>query len=175
MSVLYANSDFTISCYTGEVQPQKVVKSGQITSSDRLFNDIAVELCEKYYEVGLELGLQGKVLTNELETGKFTMQQGSKKALKMLQLWRDNVDKDKCTYSVLAAALEKRGFQRCADEYCYTRSTRIGNNMNLFVHILKGNYVLDYYFIKVNEVECMVGFLVHVVTCCYFSISTPYF
>ena len=79
MSVLYANSDFTTSGYTGEVQPQKVVKSGQITSSDRLFNDIAMELCENYYEVGLELGLRGKVLTNELETGEFKMQQESSK------------------------------------------------------------------------------------------------
>ena len=96
------------------------MKPGQITDSDRLFNDIAVDISDKYLELGIELGLQGKVLTNELETGKFTMQQGSKKALKMLQLWRDSVPKDDCTYSVLAAALEKHGFQRCAHEYCYT-------------------------------------------------------
>ena len=98
----------------------KLIKPGQIIDPDRLFNDIAVDISDKYLELGIELGLPGKVLTNELETGKFTMQQGSKKALKMLQLWRDSVNKDDCTYSALAAALKKHGFQRCADEYCCT-------------------------------------------------------
>ena len=96
------------------------MKPGQITDSDRLFNDIAVYISDKYLELGIELGLPGQVLTNELETGILKMKIGSKKALKMLQLWRDSVDEDDCTYSVLAAALEKYGFQRCANKYCYT-------------------------------------------------------
>ena len=57
------------------------------------------------------------------------MQQGSKKALKMLQLWQQSVDKDDFTYSVLAAALEKRGFRNCAHNYCYTSST--GNHITI--------------------------------------------
>ena len=54
--------------------------------------------------------------------GKLSMEKGSQKAIKMLLLWQDSVDEDKCTYSVLAAALEKHGFQRCADRFCYTSS-----------------------------------------------------
>ena len=99
-------------------------KSGQITDPDRLFNDLSLEICEKYTEVGLELGLGSKVLTNELETGKFMMVQGSKKATKMLQLWRDSVSPNNCTYSVLAAALKKHGFQRSAHKYCYTKGNQ---------------------------------------------------
>ena len=68
-------------------------------------------------QIGLELGLSIEVLTSELE---FKMLQERRKALKMLQLWRDSVGEDECTYSVLAAALEKHGFQRCAHQYCYT-------------------------------------------------------
>ena len=107
---------------------KKVVKSGQITDPDRLFNDLALDVCDKYMEIGIELGLQGNVLTNELETGKFIMLQGNRKALRMFQLWRDSVDEDKCTYSVLVAALEKHGFQCCAQKYCYIS---IGNHMNI--------------------------------------------
>ena len=74
------------------------------------------------------------MLTNELETGEMRMLQGSRKALKMLQLWRKSVTEDDLTYSVLATALEKNGFRHCADKYCYTR---IGNHMNVFfVHHL---------------------------------------
>ena len=72
------------------------------------------------------------MLTNELETGEFKMLQGSKKALKMLQLWRESVGEDKCTYSVLAAALEKHGFRRIAHIYCYTSSICAGNHMIIF-------------------------------------------
>ena len=98
------------------------MKSGHITDSDCLFKDLALYISDKYQEVGVELGLKGEVLTDELETGRLKMEIGSKKALKMLQLWRDSVNKDNCTYSVLAAALEKHGFQRCADSFCYTSS-----------------------------------------------------
>ena len=102
------------------------MKSGQIRDSDRLFNDLSVHICDKYIELGIELGLEHKVLTNELETGKFTMLQGNKKAMMMFQLWRDSVAEDDFTYSVLAAALEKHGLKRCALEYCYT-DTNIGS------------------------------------------------
>ena len=97
-----------------------VVKSGQITDHGRLFNNLSLHLSDKYMQVGIELGLDDKVLRDELETGELKMQQGSKKALKMLQLWRDSVGEHECIYSVLAAALEKHGFQRCAHQYCYT-------------------------------------------------------
>ena len=96
------------------------MKPGQITDSDRLFNDIAVDISDKYLELGIELGLPVKKLINELETGIVKMEIGSKKALKMLQLWRDSLCEDDFTYSVLAAALEKHGFQRCAHKHCYT-------------------------------------------------------
>ena len=104
----------------------KAVKSGQITDPDRLFNEISVEICQKYTEIGISLGLAGNMLTNELETGEMRMLQGSRKALKMLQLWRESVKEDDLTYSVLAAALEKNGFGHCAHTYCYNR---IGNHM----------------------------------------------
>ena len=104
------------------------MKSGKITNPDRLFNDLSIEICDKYNEIGLELGLEGKVLINELETGKYALLQGSKKAIKMLQLWQQSVDEDNFTYSVLAAALEKHGFRSSAYKYCYTSD--IGNHMN---------------------------------------------
>ena len=113
---------------------QKGVKSGQITDPDRLFNDLSNDIYDNYIEIGLELGLKDKVLRNELETGEFKMQQGSKKALKMLQLWRESVSEDECTYSVLAAALDKHGFLRIADKYCYWNTSSIcaGNHMIVF-------------------------------------------
>ena len=108
------------------------MKSGQITDPDRLFKNLAELIFDKYTEIGIDLGLKGNVLTNELETGEFKMLKGSRKALKMLQLWQQSVPEDDCTYSVLAAALEKNGHRNCADKYCYTT----GN--------LMGKYVLDY-------------------------------
>ena len=99
---------------------QKVVKSGQITDPDRLFSDIANYIYDNYINIGIELGLKFNVLENELETGQMRTLQGSKKALKMLQLWRESVKDNDLTYSVLAAALEKHGFENCADKYCYT-------------------------------------------------------
>ena len=108
---------YNTSWFTGE---EKVVKSGQITDSDHLFNNLSVHICDKYTEVGTELGLRSEVLTNELETGAVKMDIGSKKATKMLQLWRQSVKAEQFTYSVLAAALKKQGFRRCAHKYCYT-------------------------------------------------------
>ena len=106
------------------------MKSGQITDPDRLFNNLAINISDKYIEIGLELGLEGKVLTNELETGKFTMLQGNKKAIRMLQLWQQSVKEDDFTYSVLGTALEKHGFKKCAHKYCYASSICTG------IHIL---------------------------------------
>ena len=119
----------------------EVVKSGQITDSDRLFNNIAVTICDKHQEIGIELGLDSIVLKNELETGMMVMKVGSKKAIKMLQLWRDSVAENDFTYSVLAAALVKHGFLSCARTHCFTS---IGNLLNIifFVHVLMGNNVL---------------------------------
>ena len=99
---------------------QEVVKSGQISDPDQLFNNLALVIYNKYLEIGIELGLQYQVLINELETGEFKMLQGSRKALKMLKLWQQFVTDDSFSYSVLAAALEKHGFPCCAHEYCYT-------------------------------------------------------
>ena len=96
------------------------MKSGQITDPDRLFNNLSVHICTKYKEIGLELGLSLEVLTNEVETGILEMATGSKKALKMLELWRQFAQPENFTFSVVAAALEKQGFWRCAHEYCYT-------------------------------------------------------
>ena len=108
--------------------PKKSVKSGKITDPDRLFNNLAKHIFERYTEVGIQLGLTGEVLTDELETGEFRMLQGSRKALKMLQLWQQSVTEDDFTYSVLAAALEKEGFTNCADMYCYTTGNHMINN-----------------------------------------------
>ena len=97
----------------------KFLKFGQITDSDRLFNDLSHEIFSKYFEIGIELGVADKVLRNRLETGQLASQEGNKKALMMLQLWRDFVDEDNFTYFVLAAALEKHEYLRCSHKYCY--------------------------------------------------------
>ena len=125
------------------------MKSGQITDPDHLFNNLAINICNKYTEIGLELGLEGKILTNELETGEFKMLQGSKKAIRMLQLWQESIKEDDFTYAVLGTALEKHGFQQCAHKYCYTTSICTGIHMdNIYflsslVHVMIGNYVLE--------------------------------
>ena len=108
------------SLYTDEVQAQKHVKCGQITDPDCLFVNLAGYIggSEKHKEIGVDLGLRYEVLWDELETGIFKMQKGSEKTLKMLQLWRNSVPKDDCTYSRLAAALEKHDFHDAALKYC---------------------------------------------------------
>ena len=103
------------------------MKFGQITDPDRLFKDLAEFIFDEYTEIGIELGLKINVLTNELETGEIKMLKGSRKAIKMLQLWQRSVGEEDFTYSVLAAALEKQGFQNCANKYCYTT----GNIMDI--------------------------------------------
>ena len=113
---------------------QERVKGGPITDHDLLFNDLAPEIHTKIEEIGIALGLSSTVLTDELETGKFANQQGSKKAFKMLQLWRDSVGGDKFTYSVLAAALEKHGFLRCAVKYCYIEQSCFTDDSPVFTH-----------------------------------------
>ena len=99
------------------------VKSGQITSPDRLFNDLALMICDKYMEIGVELGLKRKSLYNELETGLFAMKRGNEKAVKMLEMWQQFTSEDHFTYSVLANALKKYGFNDAAREFCYTKAT----------------------------------------------------
>ena len=91
----------------------KFQKSDKITDSDRLFNNLAVEISENYKEIGIELGLKYKYLNDELETWIFMTKRGSEKAMKMLQLWKKTVSEDDFTYSALATALEKFGFQHC--------------------------------------------------------------
>ena len=100
---------------------QGVIILGPITDPDRLFNDIAVDISSKIFEIGIDLGLKLNDLTNELESGKFMGQPESRKAIRMLQLWQQSVVEYDFTYSVLAAALEKRGFRACAHKYCYIR------------------------------------------------------
>ena len=58
------------------------------------------------------------------------MGKDSNKAMKMLHLWRDSVSEEDCTYSVLAAALEKHGFLLYAHKYCYDVPST-GNHMNI--------------------------------------------
>ena len=106
---------------------QKIVKFGQITGHDHLFKDIAKCIYNKYIQVGTNLDLKYNVIKNELETGTFSMLTGDIKAMEMLHLWKKSVHEDECTYSALAAALEKEDFKSCAYEYCYTT----GNQMNI--------------------------------------------
>ena len=69
------------------------------------------------------------MLINDLESGGVKTLPGNRKSMKMLQLWQQSVAEEDFTYSKLAAALEKHGFQRCAYEYCYTgRHTNIPLN-----------------------------------------------
>ena len=105
------------------------MKCGPITDHDLLFNDLALEIHTKIEEIGIALGLSSTILTDELETGRFANQQGSKKAFKMLTLWRDSVSGDMCTYSVLAAALKKHGFKRCALKYCCNKLSCINDSL----------------------------------------------
>ena len=120
------------------MKAHKVVISGQIKNPDRLFNDLAAHIYTKYMKIGIELGLKSRVLEDELETGRFGSLQGSEKALKMLQLWQNDVTEDDLTYSVLAAALEKHGFRRFADTYCYTSCICTGNHL-LCMHVVMCN------------------------------------
>ena len=99
------------------------VKSGQITDPDRLFNDLSFVICDNYMEIGVELGLKSKSLYNELETGLFAMKRGNEKSVKMLEMWQQFIGEDHFTYSVLATALEKYGFNDAAREFCYTKTT----------------------------------------------------
>ena len=92
---------------------RKFQKSDKITDSDRLFNNLAVEISENYKEIGVELGLKYKYLNDELETGIFVTKRGSEKAMKMLQLWEQTVSEYDFTYSALATALKKCGLQHC--------------------------------------------------------------
>ena len=103
-----------------------MLKSGPITDPDRLFNDLSIHIGDKYMQIGNELGLQYNYLENELHTEALTIKPTNQKAMKMLHLWHKYVVDDNFTYSVLAAALEKHGLRRCADEYCYST----GNCMN---------------------------------------------
>ena len=98
------------------------MKLGQIKDPDRLFNNLAPHVYPMYMEIGIELGLKARVLKDKLETGGFASLQGSKKALEMFQLWQQSITEDDLTYSVLAAALEKHGFQCCAHKYCYVNT-----------------------------------------------------
>ena len=108
----------------------KVVKSGQITDSDRMFKDLALVIHDKFMEVGLEFGLEYQTLCNELEV----MKKGSDKAMKMLQLWKQSIIRDNFTYSVLAAALEKHGHKQAAHKFCYTEaSSNLQSNTQQYV------------------------------------------
>ena len=95
------------------------IKSGQITEPDRLFSDLSKDIGEKYYRIGIALGLKFKYLENELDTGVFKMNPADMKAMKMLHLWRQSATENEFTYAVLAPALEKEELQHCADKYCY--------------------------------------------------------
>lgn len=101
---------------------QKVLKGGPIQDFSKLFNDLGMDISDKYEEVGLELGLPYNTLRSELESGHTLMLQGHKKATRMLHLWKESADEESFTFKVLAAALEKRGLQRCAYDHCYTSS-----------------------------------------------------
>ena len=115
--------------------------SGQITNYDRLFNDLSLEIGNKYISIGIELGLRIQVLHEELETGVFTISPAYKKSEKMLHLWRNYcTTEDDFTYSVLSAALEKHGLRRCALKYCYTSSISSGIHMNYFFCIFPEGY-----------------------------------
>ena len=99
---------------------RKIVKSGQITHPDRLFNDLSKDIGVKYSDIGYELGLTFKVMENELESGNYENKTADKKAMKMLQLWKESVTEEEFTYAVLAAALEQKGLKSYAEQYCYT-------------------------------------------------------
>ena len=102
----------------------KVVKSGQINNPDRMFNDLSFVIHDKYMEIGVDLGLGYDYLHNQLETpGVSVTETGNKKAMKMLKLWQQFIDKDHFTYSVLATALEKYGFRDAARNFCYTEAS----------------------------------------------------
>ena len=101
---------------------KREVKPGQITESDSdcLFNELSTDIGDSYMDIGIVLGLKYKKLYDELETGEYKWKRGSEKAMKMLQLWKESVTEEKCTYAVLAAALEQKDLKHCADQYCYT-------------------------------------------------------
>ena len=102
----------------GEIKRE--VKPGQITDSDRLFNELSKHISKKYSDIGIELGLGFDYLENELETGIYENKSADKKAMKMLHLWKKSATEENFTYAVLAAALEKWELNSCAEKSCYT-------------------------------------------------------
>ena len=121
---------------TATKKVQKVVKTGHITDPDCLFNNLALDICNNYMKIGIELGLPYQVLWDELETGEFKMLQGSTKAIRMLQIWKQSVAEDSLTFSVLAAALEKHGFLSSAHKYCYTIVDPVPSTATLVAKLL---------------------------------------
>lgn len=101
--------------FEGTAKRRMVVKSG-IIESEKVLMDIAQEISSKWEEVGIYLGLTSKEIRNELssESG----QSFSKKAFRMLLVWKEKVEDDS-TYVTLAKALEAAGLNTCAKTYCY--------------------------------------------------------
>ena len=103
----------------------KVVIPGQINDPDRMFNDLSFIIHDKYMEIGVDLGLDYDYLHNQLETSGVSVKEtGNKKAMKMLKLWQQFINKDLFTYSVLATTLKKYSFHDTAYKFCYTDASK---------------------------------------------------
>ena len=100
---------------------ERVIIPGPIKLPDQLFNDLAPLIGMNYSEVGVSLGLDKIMLTNELDTGASMALPANKKAMNMLKRWQHSVAEKDCTYEALAAALEK--YKINVDKYCYMDST----------------------------------------------------
>ena len=98
---------------------KRVVKPGSINNPDIMFKELAQDIGNKYTQVGIDLGLTFQDQQNALDTGPYAMLPADQRALKMLNLWREqSLDKD-FTYSILATALENNRLKRSAEKYCY--------------------------------------------------------
>ena len=96
-----------------------MLKPSPIQESDVLFKELAIHIGTKYKEVGVNLGLSYTKMDNEVDTPLLMQSSPSKRAVKMLQLWKDSVAEREFTYAKLATALVDNGLKRYADIHCY--------------------------------------------------------
>ena len=96
---------------------QRVYKSDSITG-DKVLLAVAMEVSDKWSEVGVSLGIGYKILQSTI--GNLgTSAPDHRKAFLMLQEWKSRAA-ESFTYNTLASALEENGLNSCALKFCYT-------------------------------------------------------
>lgn len=100
--------------------PQKRLRVVKLCTidGDKVLLDIAMEISDKWNEVGISLGVGFKTLQSAIGSLGTTVPD-HRKAFLMLQEWKSRAAK-KYSYQTLAPALEENGLASCAMKFCYT-------------------------------------------------------